>query len=63
MSNSAGGGKANPPSTRTDPATRSGARELASAVTKAPIEWPTRTGRAPKTSAIASTSAACVPRP
>ena len=38
MSNSAGGGKANPPSTRTEPATRSGARELASAVTNAPIE-------------------------
>ena len=38
MSNSAGGGKANPPSTRTDPATRSGARALARAVTNAPIE-------------------------
>ena len=38
MSNSAGGGNANPPSTRTEPATRSGARELARAVTNAPIE-------------------------
>ena len=47
MSNAAGGGKAKPPSTRTEPATCSGARALARAVTKAPIEWPTRTGPGP----------------